>query len=410
MIDKTAHSAKDAALGFRYQGLYALLTLWNSQDDNASVLFETLDDVVFSTSGQLLLEQLKHSLANKPSPVTIKSTALWKTLKAWVDVLPDVDVHQTRFNLVTVADIDGASELELLLSEGSDRSSLIAALDAEAERVLKDREQARNADKKLPHAERYAGCEAFLRLGDDQKRGLINKVSLKPGQDNISSIEKALARSFKSLPPNMREQVAARMIEWWDRQVLLLFCSLRKAPLSRFDVQQYFVQTVGELQRGELSSSLATAHPPSTHQPHSMIGRQIALVEGGERLLNRAILEEWRARETRAIWANDNPASRDKIHTYDQRLTEEWADRHAELCENVTNLCDDDHIAQGCDLLKWAHEGAPRDLEPISPEVAAPFYIRGSYQVLSTTGIVGWHPHYRRLLDSMNNARARHLC
>lgn len=188
------------------------------------------------------------------------------------------------------------------------------------------------------------------------------------------------------------------MIEWWDRQVLLLFCSVRKAPLSRFEILEYFVQIVAELQNGQLSSSLATAHPPSTHQPHSMIGRQIALVKGGERILNRAILAEWRARETRSIWANDNPASRDKIHTYDQRLTEEWADRHAELCEKVTSLCEDDHITQGCDLLKWAHEGAPRDLEPISPEVAAPFYIRGSYQVLSTTGIVGWHPHYRKLL------------
>ena len=54
--------------------------------------------------------------------------------------------------------------------------------------------------------------------------------------------------------------------------------------------------------------------------------------------------------------------------------------------------------AEGRNLLNWSHCGAPKDLEPIAPSVVAPYYVRGSYQVLSTTGQVGWHPNFRSLL------------
>ena len=59
MNDSTSHSAADAALGFRYQGLYALLLLWREVDDDATIFIETLDDVVLVAAGQTLLEQLK---------------------------------------------------------------------------------------------------------------------------------------------------------------------------------------------------------------------------------------------------------------------------------------------------------------------------------------------------------------
>ncbi|TIR29926.1 MAG: hypothetical protein E5X25_00140, partial [Mesorhizobium sp.] len=75
------HSADASALGFLYQAQYALLRLWKEQSDDAVVFLETLDDVVLKTNGETILEQLKHSLSEKPDAITVASLNVWKTLK-----------------------------------------------------------------------------------------------------------------------------------------------------------------------------------------------------------------------------------------------------------------------------------------------------------------------------------------
>ena len=87
-VDDGSHSAAAAAMGFYYQSLYGLLCIVKATDDDAAVCLERLDDVEVEINGQTLLNQLKHSLSKKPKPVTISSASLWKTLKAWIDVLP----------------------------------------------------------------------------------------------------------------------------------------------------------------------------------------------------------------------------------------------------------------------------------------------------------------------------------
>jgi hypothetical protein len=98
-----AHSAEAAALGFYYQAFFALLTLMGQETDNAAVGIEQLDDVDLKVDGHNLLYQLKHSISNAPPPITLKSKALWKTVKVWVDILPMLTLSETTLHLVTVA-------------------------------------------------------------------------------------------------------------------------------------------------------------------------------------------------------------------------------------------------------------------------------------------------------------------
>ncbi|MCR9256696.1 MAG: hypothetical protein NXI16_11450 [Alphaproteobacteria bacterium] len=399
MEETSAHSASDAALGFRYQGLHALLMLWREVDDDAAIYIETLDDVVLTASGATFLEQLKHTLVEKPSPLTLKSVSLWKTLRAWIDVLPEIDMARTRFNLVSVANIQAGSLLEALLDEDSDRSDLIIALNEEAERVQRERADAKSSGKPtLPHAERVAGCEAFLGLGADIKSKLISAARLKPGQPNVTTIEEELANDLKSVPAEKRPQVAKRLVEWWDRQVLYSMCNKREKAISRFEVVQRHSEIVADIELDRLPNPFETVNPPASYRPDSMIEKQISLVDGSSSELSRAIREEWRARETRSAWSTENPSRHDLILRYDERLTEEWADRHTEICEQCDGASDDEAKAKGHALLKWSHFDAPNDIESIAATVTAPYYVRGSFQVLSTTGRVGWHPDFRTLL------------
>jgi hypothetical protein len=398
LTTKNEHSAEDAALGFLYQGQYALLLLWREADDDAVIYLETLDDVVLVASGDTLLEQLKHSLKAKPRPLTIASLALWKTLKAWIDVLPELDLPRTWLHLVAVAEISDGSPLEVLLNDGADREDLLRALKEEAARVGRERAEAAAAGQDPPHAQRAAACKAFLELSEETRVNLLARTRIRPNQPNIAKIEDLLRESLTGIIRDRRAQVARQLVEWWNGQILDLLIKKRKVGISRFELVKRHMEIVSAIGLDELTSAFATAMHPSSYQFDSMIERQISLVGGGEIELKRAVREEWRAREERSRWSTENPARHMIISNYDDRLIEEWSDRHTDMRGGCVGDSDETLKDKGLDLLKWSHSNAPKDLEPIAPKIVSPYYVRGTYQVLSIQGHVGWHPGFRKLL------------
>jgi hypothetical protein len=243
-----AHSADASALGFLYQAQYALLRLWNEKSLEAVIYLETLDDVVLEANGQTILEQLKHSLATKPEAITLASVNLWKTLKAWIDVLPDIDLSTTSLHLVTVADISPNSSLTVLLNDIESRDELLFALREEAQRVMQERA---DADAKgvmpLPHAKRAPGCEAFLKLSDIEQAEILSRVKLMPGQQNIKHIEDDLAEALTSVQAKDQPEVAARMVEWWNRQIIHAHCGKRDKAIHRFELVTRHMEIVADI-------------------------------------------------------------------------------------------------------------------------------------------------------------------
>lgn len=399
LTGKNPHSADDAALGFLYQGQYALLLLWRDADDDATVWVETLDDVVLASNGDTILEQLKHTLKTKPVPLTIASKNVWRTLKGWIDVLPSLDLSHTWLHLVAVTGIASGSPLELLLDDGNDREKLLDTLNQEAERVLQERVEAKAAKAKaLPHAERVAGCTAFLALEPDKKTAILSRMRIKPNQPTIAAIEDQLAADLTSILKERRQVVARQLVEWWNGQILDLLTKKRDIGISRFELVKRFMEIVSAIELDELTSGFATSILPSSYKAHSMLERQITLVDGSKDTIRRAIQVEWRAREERSRWSNQNPAHLTTIVNYDSRLVEEWSDRHIDMCAEAAGCAEDKSKEHGRNLLKWSHFDAPQQLEPIAPKIVSPHYVRGAYQILSITGSVGWHPDYRTQL------------
>lgn len=392
------HSAEAAAVGFYFQTFYALQAIISHPDDYATVCLERLDDVEIQANGQSLLTQLKHSMSGTPKPITLASSALWRTLRAWIDVLPSLDINQTCFQLVTVAPLGKSTPLSTLLDEGTDRITLHNALIEEAQRVIKEHQTAKSGPSLPPHANRVSDCEVFLELDEATRRSLLARMRIFPSQTNITGIEDEIASKLVNFPPDKRKAIARRLLQWWDLQVIYTLCGLRERLIRKIEVLLEISEIAGEIERDELIPEFEDALPPSTYQSDSMLVKQIKLVHGRESHIQRATREEWRAREQRHRWACQRLDMAVRIHSYDRILEEEWLDRHVQMVEDCEGLSEDDKCKLGRELLRWSHEEAHKEVRPFAKNWYASYYVRGSYQVLAINLTVGWHSDFKTLL------------
>jgi hypothetical protein len=394
MSQKTSHSADASALGFYYQSFFALKTLIALGGDDSAVAIERADDVELQQGGLALLFQLKHSMSATPTAITISSRALWRSLKVWIDVLPKLSLSQTLFHLVTVGPIASTSPLEVLKTASGDRKPLAAAFVAEAERVIAERQVAALAGKALPHADRFEGCAAFLALTATARLNLLRRIRCEPGSLPIDQMEGQIASLLTLIKPGDRAEVAKRLIEWWDRQVVYALCGARLQFITRTEFQEQLTELIADIEQDKLIADFETITQPADYQPDGMLTRQITLVDGQGSDLTKAIREEWRARQQRSKWINDKPGMAVTIDLYDRLLKEHWSDRHSEIAENCVDLAEADKRAKGLALLRWSHNDAPKAVRPIVEGFEASYYVRGSFQVLAIAREVGWHPQY----------------
>lgn len=394
-----SHSAVGAALGFYFQSLYSLLAILEQSHDDASVCLERLDDVEVISNGEPLLAQLKHSIAARPAGITLTSRALWRTFKAWIDVLPRVVLEETRFQLVTVAPLGAEDALAVLLNETADRSSLHALLVLEAQRMVHEHETARmSGTSPLPHADRVAGCNAFLQLGKGQRQALLARMTVRAGASNIASISVDIAAKLVNFPPNMRPAICVRLIEWWDLQVIFTLCGKRERFISLIEVQQKISELAGEIERDELLLDFETAQQPDEHEPNSMIARQIEIVGGKTSDVRLAVREEWRARSQRHLWCSERLDMAVRIDRYDKLLQETWRDKHERMVEDCEG-CNEAHKRKlGHGLLRWSYDVAHSEVRAFANNWSIGYYVRGTYQVLAIDLQVGWHPEFKQLL------------
>jgi len=393
------HAAEGSALGFLYQSFYALRTLVLLTTDEAAVSVERLDDIELKADSQTLLFQLKHSISANPPAITLKSRPLWRTMKVWIDALATLSLAETKLHLVAVGAIPADSLLVVLMDDEASRDDLVAAMTKEAQRVLKARDaSAKAGTKPLPYGDRVEGCRAFLELPEVDRLNLLRRTVIRPDSPTVAEIEAEIAGHFHLVLPKYRAAVAKRLVEWWDRQVVYSLCGERDRVITRTELQSQIMTIVADLEQDKLVPEFETLGPPEDYQPDGILARQIELVKGKAFDLKRAIREEWKAREQRGRWTAGNPAMKTKITAYDHVLREHWSDRYDEMAEACSGLEDEGKCASGLDLLRWTHNEAPKIVQPIAVGWVAPYYVRGSYQVLAINLKVGWHPDYQTML------------
>lgn len=378
--------ATSTALAFYYQGCYALVVLLDSADDEAGVAVETHDDVVLEANSLKTLSQLKH----KAAPLSIKSDDFWKAVANWVGHRADPSI---RFRFVLTSRLPEDSILRGL-SQPTDYQSVCAHLQQEAARVI-----AAAADD--PDAARFKrridGCRAFLALTDPERLDFVQKLDIQDESFSVGQYDAKVAELLTQTPRSIRPKVTERLIEWWDRQMALALSGKRSRVLRRGEVLEMIASTTQLLFSDRLPDDFVDKEPPASLDETPVLVRQIKLIDGSSFWISEAKQERWRARGQRDSWLSEQLSVVERLDRFDKGLIREWRLRFEPL---VPDAAEDQSVEKkkGQDLFNWAFTHAWREVPPIHPEWKTPYLVRGTYQELANSRIVGWHPRYATLL------------
>ena len=394
MPDQTA---VDSALGYYYQGSYALVVLLDAAD-GARVSLETADDIELIGSGAPRLLQLKHS-SGQPTNLTISNVGFWKAVGNWCSAEATADLL-----FVTCASIGLNSSLKVLVPAAGrrDLDGVSAELVAEAERVRDEREARRSTGSTLPHAGRGQHCEAFCALDPIAQLNLIRRIIVLANSPNLAGFEDEIdLRLSVVVEPTVREVVRARLVEWWDYRISRSLISVGDRWIAKIELQRRLQELIRESGPDALPDAYSTRTPEDPDVLFAAtMARQIDLVGGGSHRKRVAGLARWRALQQRAEWLDLDPSLAIELGSYDELLWERWQELFGPMCDDCCGLDEATQQQCGKDLLDWALTSASRHIEPIRSTWVRPYLVQGTFQELAERTQIGWHPGYVVALGS----------
>ncbi|MCG8807333.1 hypothetical protein G1K57_04145 [Tenacibaculum finnmarkense] len=401
----TGHSAVGPALGYYYQSVFALICLFDSENEDSFVSIETLDDVYHKDGDKKTLHQLKHKTTSN-SKISIKNDDIWKTIKVWCDFINNNDSTNGIFTLSTVASLDKESPLSILKTKKGDRTELEKELLEEAKRVIDSRNLVKKEnisllkkgekEKKLPFETRFKGCDAFINLGS-KRINLLKNTIINPSIFTIENAQKEVINRIKTnVQPKHHVTLAESIIAWWDRESVRSLTRERSESIYLSELQEYVHKKTTELYNDGFTDDIDDIDLPKPDVTHTIHLQQLNIIEASDTQKRRSFDTELKARIQRGIWIKNNLPSSAKLHKYDQNLIEEWSYQFDEIDDST----EEEKKQKGRDLLNWTHSKAINQIKNISPNYNNPNLTRGTYQMLSKEKKVGWHKDYMILINS----------
>lgn len=384
-MDKT-HGASESATGYLFQCRFALLLGLKATIDtpNLEISIERFDDVAFAASGQPTeLIQTKHH-KKKGGNLTNASTDLWKTLLIWSKhVASDSDApFRTRFMLITTGiapEGSAASYLRIRERDEVSADNLLCAV-------------ASNSTNK-ENAEAYA---AYTSLPEQLRLGLLRAVFVLDGSPNIIDVRDDIARELhRAAERDQIDKLVERLEGWWFGAVIKALAGSESTSIPVTAIETRVDELREEFKRSSLPIDYKLSHPPPdviADLDKRPFVRQLRQIEIGQKRVEFAIRDYYRASEQRSRWAREDLLIDDEIENYEQTLVEAWEPRFAAMHEKLTPSCPPEKRRElGQALFSWVELEANFPLRTLREK----FLTHGSYHVLANRYAVGWHPDFK---------------
>jgi len=389
-VANQTHSAAPSALGYLYQSQWPLVEIVrrSSERPDLELAIEMYDDVSWEQDGTPLeLLQLKHH-QNSTRALGDKDPDLWRTITSWMDAHPADDADGPTLTLVTTQAAAAGTACAAL---GADIKDAV-----EAKRLLEVAARESTADSTSAVRTR------FLALSDAQRSIFVGRMVVLHSASQIGDLDAELRKHLHlALPQGHEDVFVDRLWAWWYRVVVGLLQRAR-ATISALEVAQH----ISDLRDQFTPDNLPTLvdrddFDPATEGTYSSRAfvEQLRWISFTNTLLQKAIVDYYRAFTQGARWIEDHLVGLKELDTFEDNLKDEW-ERAFEFM--ILRLGDDgtpDLIAsEGQALFRQVTE---QSQVRVRDRYSEGFFTRGKYHELADNGRVGWHPEFEERLKEL---------
>jgi len=392
----TDFSAAPSLVGYLFQCRYALLESLNRlrNERQFSVSIETIDDVVFATEGQPPdLLQTKHHL-NAAANLTDASPELWKTLRVWCEEIAQGQIpeHAILFLVTTATASEGTAAYYL---RGGER---LRDVPTALERLTVTVQSSTN--QSLTDA-----FNAFKNLDAAQKLAFLSAVYVLDGVPNINDMDASLRKAvYFAAPQKHLASYLQRLEGWWFQRSVKQLTDANRLPILSEELADETARIREQFKDDALpiDDDIITALVDESGYQDRVFVEQLKLILIGNPRIAQAIRDYYRAFEHRSRWMREDLLLVGDLERYEDRLLEEWNIRFHQMRDDAGDAATEDaKRAAAIALYKWIETGAHAR---IRANVSEPSIARGTYQILSDCGRVGWHHDFAERIKHLLEA------
>jgi hypothetical protein len=397
MSSASSHEASHSALGYLYQSQWPLVALLRrgAEEPDAAITVELYDDVAWEHDGvPTELLQLKHHV-NRRSGLRDKDDDLWRTIRAWMDSHPPGNASGPTLTLVTTATAP-AGTAAAALRPGPER-------DPEQARRLLEVAARESTAEGTEHARRR-----FLELPDTDRVVFVERMYVLDAEPTLGDeLDADLRRAlYLVLPKDHETTFVEQLWGWWHRVIVDLLRKTR-GTVTALDLKA----KVDDLRNAFAGDNLPTLvrrddidfDVEQTYASRPFV-EQLRWIAFTATLLQKAMIDYYRAYTQSALWLEDNLVALDEVADFEADLKDEW-ERQFEFMKLKLPRDSDDQAQQqaGQELFRLVTESSSVQLRAYNE----PFFTHGKLHALADDGRIGWHPDFQARLEALLLVRPR---
>jgi len=388
----TDFSAADSAVGYLYQVRLALLSALQrlASDETFALYLETLDDVVFETTGSALdLLQLKHH-CDRAANLTDASPDFWKSLRVWMDGRAHGTIPlDARLFLITTSDVGSGSAAGKLMAHDRDEPEAQKRLDHTSTTSTSDTNR--------------AAYELYRALSATEKSALLSTVVIAPRAPDIASVGDGIrAEARLAVRREHLDPFVDRLEGWWFGRALRQLVDAASPPILSTELESEWHDLQEQFKRDALpvDQDILEQDVDAAAYENAVFVHQVRLAGISPKRILTAIRDYYRAFAQRSRWMREELLLVGELDSYERLLREEWELQFNRLADEIGDEAADDAMREAAQkVYAWVEDSC----YPIRPQVQHPCMSRGSFHILADSLRVGWHPQFvdrlRHLLE-----------
>ncbi len=397
-MSSSPHSAASSALGYLYQTQWPLLALLDrhpGERPDAAITLELHDDVAWEEGTPTELIQSKHHLRSTRK-LGDKDADWWRTIRAWMHAGDPGDPNGPMLTMVTTLTAASESAAEALRPPSPDPTSARERLEVAA---------ATSTESRFTDVRK-----TFLELDEPTREIFVSRMRVLDASPETGDLDGAVRQALgRALPldTNKADLFMKILWGWWNERAIEMLQGRRRS-VSALEVDTYVDDLRDEFGKDRLPTSVyeidIDVDQVQADHADRPFAHQIRWVEAPGLILQKAILDYYRAYAQQTHWLDADLIGLHEIEDFERKLLDEWEREFAwtlaELGENPTEA---EKVALGRTLLRKTLDQASHRVRVRYDE---PFFARGKHHELADDGRIGWHADFKAKLHELLLNRA----